>query len=283
MGIHNPLGQESNYPTKYDPGLIFPIPREKYRADIKNPCSQGEDTWNCYEFSWLNSAGKPEVAIVQITLPARTPCIVESKSLKLYLGSFANERFKDLSTVLKTITKDLEAQLNSREIRITAISPADWIKSCLITKPQGDCIDYLIQESDCLQYDSGILLKSERKYQENTLIYSDLFRSLCPVTNQPDWATVLIEAEGGSWNYVSVLEYLISFRNKPSFHEHCCETIFCDLNEAFKPDFLTVQCKFTRRGGIDINPIRTSDARRRDSTLKLSSDKVLNYSRLARQ
>lgn len=283
MGATNPLGQDTNYPSRYDPSLIFSLARDKYRADIKNPCSQGEDIWNCYEFSWINSGGKPEVAILQLIIPATSKSIVESKSLKLYLGSFANERFQDLSTVLAAIKKDLTKELENNEIKITAAASHDWNKICVITKPQGDCIDSLIQECDYPRYDPEILVNLELEQRANTLIYSDLFRSLCPVTNQPDWATVIIEAEGGSWNYKSVLDYLISFRNKPSFHEHCCETIFSDLKEAFKPDFLTVQCKFTRRGGIDINPIRTSNATRRDSILKLSSDKLKNYSRLPRQ
>jgi 7-cyano-7-deazaguanine reductase len=283
MSNQIPLGKKSEYSSNYDKSLLFPIPRSQYRADIKIPSSYGEDIWNCFEFSWLNQEGKPEIGILQLIVPASSSNIVESKSLKLYLGSFANERFQSSQKIVETIKSDLVSLLGSDDIVAKIISTNEWSRTCRVVEPVGECIDNLIKGCTSFEYNPGLLTLGDLQSKESVLIYSELFRSLCPVTNQPDWATVIIEAEGGRWNYEKLGEYLVSFRNQGGFHEHCCETVFSDLKEHLQPSYLAVQCRFTRRGGIDINPYRTSDPKRRDTVLKLSDRRITDFTRFARQ
>lgn len=277
MKTHNPLGKEVSYPTKYDPSLLFPIPRTKYRALVKNPCFVGFDLWNCFELSWLNNFGVPESAIMQISIPASSPAIVESKSLKLYLGSFAGKNFGNPADVKEAIQKDLTHILGTSEISVSLLSPSEWSKRCTIIEPPGICIDEDIKSSSVYEYTPALLSEGSKSINsEQIIFYSNNFRSLCPVTNQPDWATIVVAADGGNWNLESVGRYLISFRNHAGFHEHCCETIFSDLMEFCAPKNLSVQCFFTRRGGIDINPLRQSS---RD----FMPYQIDNFMRLSRQ
>jgi 7-cyano-7-deazaguanine reductase len=283
MSNQIPLGKKSEYSGNYDKTLLFPIPRSNYRANISTPSTFGEDVWNCFEFSWLNESGRPEIGILQLTVPAASLNIVESKSLKLYLGSFANERFNSITKIIEILKGDLSSLLHSDNINVRILSASEWSRVCRIVEPVGECIDKLIKECSHFDYNPKILSSAKLEPKSSIIVYSELFRSLCPVTNQPDWATVTIEAEGGNWNFEKLGEYLVSFRNHGGFHEHCCETIFSDLKEHCEPNYLAVQCRFTRRGGIDINPLRTSDPKRRDTVLKASSPKITDFSRFARQ
>lgn len=260
MSIHNPLGQNVTYPTQYDSSLLFAIPRTKYRDSIKLPCATGYDVWNCFEISWLNQSGVPQVGIARISIPANSTSIVESKSLKLYLGSFVGERFGSPAKVKEVIEKDLNQILGTSEIYLSLLSPTEWSEKCTIIEPPGICLDKEIRSSSVYDYTPSLLSEGPKSTFSNQLIFhTNNFRSLCPVTNQPDWATIVVAIDGGEWNLENVGKYLISFRNHAGFHEHCSETIFSDLMEFCSPKNLSVQCFFTRRGGIDINPLRLSD------------------------
>lgn len=260
----NPLGQHSDLPKSYCPEVLFKIPRAKYRAQIvadgKSSADTGCDLWNCYEFSWLCPQGVPWNAVLQITIPATSESIIESKSLKLYLGSFSQERFETHQTVLNVIRADLIMMVNSEDLRLRLLDQGKW-NNLQVAKPPGVCIDEKVLTCSKYEYASELLLvgrNTQASETETTVVHSDLFRSLCPVTGQPDWATVIIGYRGGRWDYNTLGQYLVSFRNHGGFHEHCCETIFQDLRRYCQPAELCVECRFTRRGGIDINPIRTT-------------------------
>ncbi len=280
---NNPLGKQSNYYNNYDKKLLFPILREEYRKQIKTPSIIGNDIWTAYEFSWLNLQGVPQLAILQIIVAADSKLITESKSLKLYLGGFAGEKFHSEAEVSVRILADLKEATQSDSVTVNLIRPTDWRLLCQIVEPVGECLDDKISSCSIFDYSPSLLKTSKMSPKKEILVYSNLFRSLCPVTSQPDWATVSIEAEGGYWDYEALGQYLVSFRNHNGFHEHCCETIMSDILESCRPEFLSVECKFTRRGGIDINPFRTTNGARRDSILKGHSPKIINLSRLARQ
>lgn len=283
MKTDNPLGKQSSYSNNYDKTLLFPINRQEYRTRIGAKFESGYDSWTCFEFSWLSATGVPEIGIVQIVLPASSTNIVESKSLKLYLGGFSGERYSSLQELKQILKKDLSEAIQSECIAINLYSPKDWRQLCRISEPPGENIDTLITECNVYDYSPDILNNRNLAPKNEVLVNSNLFRSLCPVTSQPDWATIIIEAEGGVWDYPSLGQYLVSFRNHNGFHEHCCETIMHDLLANCRPEFLAVECRFTRRGGIDINPMRTTDPLKRSALLKPYDPKLVNLNRFARQ
>jgi len=254
-----PLGKTSPNPEKYSPDLLFPIPRDTHRALLnyqKTIPFMGVDIWNAYELSWLNTKGKPEVAIAQIEIPFDSPNIVESKSLKLYLNSLNNERFSSSDEVKSQITKDLSACLKS-SVKISLFEATSWSDFKFIS-PTGNCLDRLDIDINPLDTPNPNWLKSNFGSApiEETL-YSNLLKSNCPVTGQPDWATITISYTGPSIDQGALLRYLISYRNHQEFHEHCVEKIFCDIKNMCKPLKLLVYARYTRRGGLDINPFRT--------------------------
>lgn len=251
-----PLGKKIKTTSIYNPGLLFPISRKEYRdkINIKNIYFNGYDIWNAYELSWLSNNGKPEVRILQIVYSSNSDFIIESKSLKLYLNSFNMSKFSTENEVKEVITKDLNKILKTSFLQIKLSDINKKIKYSKI--PDKLLLDNLDIKTD--SYEINKLLLKKNKNKETTIErFSNLLRTNCPVTNQPDWATIFIKYRS---NYfledVSLLKYIISFREHSDFHESCCERIFNDIYLIINPLFLIVKCFYTRRGGIDINPAR---------------------------
>lgn len=252
-----PLGIQVDHKETYHPAHLFPVPRKEARAGlgIDTPLPfTGSDIWNAYELSWLDAKGKPWVALGEIVFPCTTKNIVESKSLKLYFNSFNQTRFDSQKQVAACIKKDLSACVQS-DVRVTLFSP-DEAPSFCIEKPKGTCIDHLDVTIDDFNVRPAYLKTGAARTKER--LYSNLLRTNCPVTRQPDWATVFIAYSGPAMDHEGLLKYLISFRCHTGFHENCVETIYMDILNRCCPDTLTVSARFTRRGGIDINPFRTN-------------------------
>lgn len=255
-----PLGQTSEYPERYDTSVLHPIPRAAGRAELQLDRRflpfQGMDIWNAYELSWLNEKGKPQVALMKLLVGADSENIVESKSLKLYLGSFNGSRFDSQEQVRATIEKDL-SQLLQGEVQVRLDSLQQGTEFAVVQLP-GLCIDELDVEADRYLVDAELLRRESDDKVEETL-HSHLMRSCCPVTGQPDWASIMIQYQGPKISHSSLLQYIISYRNNQEFHEQCVERVFMDIWNYFKPKKLIVHARYTRRGGIDINPYRSSE------------------------
>lgn len=257
---HAPLGKVSENPQTYSPEILFAIPRLENRqtlglVDPKHPLFFGMDIWNAYEISWLGLSGKPEVAIGQIHVPANSPNIFESKSLKLYLNSLNHSRFATTEDVQKTIANDL-SQVAGATVSVKLLNPEQW-KKLSFTEFEGKLLDRLNIEIDPNQGpDKNWLSSKTNESPVEETLYSNLLRSNCPVTGQPDWASISIQYLGPEINEEGLLRYLISFRQHQEFHEHCVEKIYCDIKQMCKPSKLSVYARYTRRGGIDINPFR---------------------------
>ena len=252
------LGRKVSYKNSYDPKLLFAILRADNRQELnisqELPFS-GCDFWNAYEVSWLNKAGKPAIAIAEIQVPCDSPKLIESKSLKLYLNSLNNEKFTDMLTVEKIITQDLSDYLES-EILVKLIAPKQFA-SISRNNFSGACIDDL--DIECVDYsvNSSLLTTTDTIITEK--VYSNLLKSNCKITGQPDWASIQISYKGREIKHENLLRYIVSYRNHNEFHEHCVERIFTDIMQQCQPELLTIQACFTRRGGIDINPCRSND------------------------
>lgn len=255
------LGKSTQYPDQYDPSLLFPIPRVENRAKIGIQAGQalpfvGVDIWNAFELSWLNQKGKPQIALAEFQIPADSPNMIESKSFKLYLNSLNNARFEDESEVKERLIKDLSAIAGSKIT--TRINPAEASSKKGMQEMGGVLIDRLDIEIDpSLPADSGLLGVNESFGPIEQCLVSHLLKSNCPVTGQPDWASIQIRYQGRPILEEGLLRYLIGFRNLGEFHEHCVETIFTDIKRQCKPEKLSVYARYTRRGGLDINPFRT--------------------------
>ncbi len=256
---NSPLGRQSAYIEHYQPELLFPILRKIKRDEINVPAElpfYGYDLWNAYEVSWLNTKGKPIVAIATISLPANSPYLIESKSLKLYFNSFNQTQFTHLTSVENTIAADLSHATQSHvTVQLTPLHLAHTHQS--IHSLPGICLDDLDITIDNYQLYSPNL-SIEKKTTTETL-HSHLLKSNCLVTGQPDWGSVIIFYSGNKINHESLLKYLIGFRQHNEFHEQCVERIFMDIQRTCKPTKLTVYARYTRRGGIDINPYRSSE------------------------
>lgn len=253
------LGKKAEYDPHYNPDKLFPIPRKLNRDKIGVPTVLpffGFDIWNHYEVSWLNEKGKPTVGLAEIIYNCDSPCIIESKSMKLYFNSFNNTRIKDVDTLQKTIKKDLEARVGvTVDVKII---PMNQVKEEKLYRGfQGICLDEL--DIDCSSY----LLNPSYLTTENQVVsetvYSDLLKSNCLVTNQPDWGSVQIRYEGNKINHEGLLRYIVSFRDCNEFSETSIERIFMDIMQHCRPQKLTVYGRFTRRGGLDINPCRSTE------------------------
>lgn len=267
------LGKEVIYKNTYDSSLLFAIERSINRSEINiydNLPFDGLDVWRCYEISWLGAKGKPEVGILELYIPAVSKYLIESKSLKLYLNSFNNSVFESRYIVMQVIKNDLEHKLECN-INLDLKLVRDFKNNNLsfnklsFNKLPGKCLDDLDIDFCDYKLDKG-LLKIDKNLDKNLdrfiseELYTDLFKSNCPITNQPDWASIWISYSGeNKINHESLLKYLISFRNNNEFHEHCVERIFVDILSQCKVDKLTVAAYYTRRGGIDINPWRSND------------------------
>ena len=262
---HSPLGQASSYADQYDASLLFPIPRLAKRAEIgigEIPPFLGADLWTAFELGWLNLRGKPQVALAHFTVPCETPNIVESKSFKLYLNSFNNTRFADAAQVQARLKADIsEAAWRGAPQTSTVgvkLLPPDLFDREDIAELDGLSLDRL--DVECSRYTPAPELLSA-VFDEppvSEVLTSNLLKSNCLVTGQPDWGSVRISYSGPQINQEGLLLYLVSFRNHNAFHEQCVERIFMDIWTRYKPVKLTVYARYTRRGGLDISPFRTS-------------------------
>jgi 7-cyano-7-deazaguanine reductase len=252
------LGKKSAYDAIYDPEKLFPIPRQRNRDAIGVPSAlpfSGYDFWNHYEVSWLNEKGKPIVAMAEIIVPCDSPNIIESKSMKLYFNSFNNSHFADAKTVQTIMQRDLQERIKVPvTVRLITLPQIETQKVAFSL--EGTCVDDLDVECNVYTIDTSFLTTEENHAEES--LYSNLLKSNCLVTNQPDWGSVQISYKGKQINHAGLLRYLVSFRNVNEFSEQCIERIFMDITRLCKPDELTVFGRFTRRGGIDINPYRSS-------------------------
>lgn len=254
------LGKKSPYEDQYNPEKLFPIPRHLRRDELGLGATLpffGYDIWNHFEVSWLNPKGKPIVAIAEIIYSADSSHIIESKSMKLYFNSLNNTVFESLSLVEKTVTEDLSARLNASTVRVTITPLQDFKPQLLHARLPGQSIDEL--DVTCTRYhtdESSLFTESDQLVEET--LCSDLLKSNCLVTNQPDWCSVQIQYKGKKINQEGLLKYLVSFRNDNEFHEQCIEKIFIHLLNRCSPEMLTVYGRSTRRGGIDINAFRST-------------------------
>jgi 7-cyano-7-deazaguanine reductase len=254
------LGKQSEYDAAYNPAKLFPIPRLRNREAIGILTSElpfyGFDYWNHYEVSWLNAKGKPTAAIAEIIYGCDSLNIIESKSMKLYFNSFNNTKFKNLETVQALITKDLAERLGGSTVSVRIIPVNQFKDEKLQAQLSGICIDEL--DIDCSIYhtDKSFLTTDDTNVEET--LYTDLLKSNCLVTNQPDWCSVQIHYKGKKINREGLLRYIVSFRNDNEFHEQCIEKIFVHIMERCQPTELTVYGRSTRRGGLDINSFRST-------------------------
>ncbi|MDH1635431.1 NADPH-dependent 7-cyano-7-deazaguanine reductase QueF [Aeromonas caviae] len=251
------LGQQSAYISQYTPSLLQPVPRSLNRDDLglrgELPF-QGSDVWTLYELSWLNAKGKPVVAIGEVFVPATSPNLIESKSFKLYLNSFNQTRCDSLEAVQALLVQDLSGCAGA-PVSVTLFT-LDQAPHQIAQLP-GECIDNLDIEVDGYEFDETLLQGAAgREIVEETL-HSHLLKSNCLVTSQPDWGSVVIHYRGPRLDREKLLRYLISFRQHNEFHEQCIERIFTDLKHFCAPEKLTVHARYTRRGGLDINPFRS--------------------------
>lgn len=253
------LGKIVEYKDKYDPSALHAISRQIGRDEINvnsdNLPFTGVDIWNGYEVSWLSESGKPEVRIIEFTFDCQSPNLVESKSFKLYLNSFNNTKFKTDAEVKQLMEYDLST-ISGSKVKVQ-IYNLDNIEKFQIYKPYGKCLDDINIITDIYHPDKNLLQLEQVEAKEE--LYTNLLKSNCLVTGQPDWATLLISYEGQKINHASLLKYVISFRNHNEFHEQCVERIFKDITEICAPKYLKVEARYTRRGGLDINPIRTNE------------------------
>jgi 7-cyano-7-deazaguanine reductase len=256
----SPLGKATEYQSHYAPELLFPIPRQLKRSELGIADSAlpfaGEDLWNAYELSWLNAKGKPVVAVGTFRVPATSPNLIESKSFKLYLNSFNQTAFDSLETVSATMTSDLSAAAGSPVT--VALEQLSQRPQAAIGIPEGSLLDDLDIACDRYQPAPDLLASLPGETVEETL-YSHLLKSNCLVTGQPDWAMVVIRYRGAPIDRAGLLRYIVSFRNHNEFHEQCVERIFTDVQARCRPDALAVYARYTRRGGLDINPFRSTD------------------------
>ena len=253
------LGKPVCYTTQYDPSLLFLIPRQIKRDEIGligDLPFMGADIWNAYEISWLNQRGKPQVAIATFIVPADTPNIIESKSFKLYLNSYNQTRLASHEVLVAQLCADVSAAVGGHvQVRLTL--PDDF-GALAMGELEGELLDRLDIEVDSYTPNPALLrLNTETEIVTQTYL-SHLLKSNCLVTGQPDWATVQIHYVGASINAEGLLRYLIGFRNHNEFHEQCVERIFVDILHYCRPMKLSVYARYTRRGGLDINPWRTN-------------------------
>nr|WP_315493975.1 NADPH-dependent 7-cyano-7-deazaguanine reductase QueF [uncultured Rhodoferax sp.] len=259
------LGKTSAYVDQYDASLLFPIPRAGKRAEIGITGAApffGADMWTAFELSWLNLRGKPQVALVHFTIPCESPNIVESKSFKLYLNSFNNTRFADATEVLERLRTDISEAVWRGGVVQSSIG-VKLIDAALFDREPVHELDGLNLDRldvECTHYQPApeLLTTVPDEGAVDEVLVSNLLKSNCLVTGQPDWGSVQIRYAGLPIQQEGLLQYLVSFRNHNEFHEQCVERIFMDIWTRCKPTKLTVYARYTRRGGLDINPFRTS-------------------------
>ena len=254
------LGQKTEYASQYDRTLLQPVPRALNRDGLgitqNQPFTIGADIWTAYEISWLNEKGLPQVAIADIYLDYQSQNLIESKSFKLYLNSFNQSKFTDINSVQQTMQRDLsECAQGYVKVRLNSVAVYDSQK---IDHLQGDCIDEQDIEITSYEFNADWLKDCVSDEIVEEKLVSHLLKSNCLITNQPDWGTLHIHYVGKKIDHEKLLRYVVSFRQHNEFHEQCVERIFCDLMHYAKPEKLTVYARYTRRGGLDINPFRSN-------------------------
>lgn len=252
------LGRQTPVLREYAPHVLHCIPRAgaRQRLNVSAASFYGADLWHAYEMSWLDNDGRPVVRVGRFTVPASSPHIVESKSFKVYLNSLNNTRFATLEAARATIVHDISrAAGEAVDLQLLLVGDPSLVGTTLV----GQCLDELPvaywsgePQAEQLQVQSGHIVEE--------VLYSHLLRSLCPVTGQPDWATVWLHYRGAAMDHSSLLQYIIAYREHQEFHEQCAERMFCDIARRCAPQFLHLQAFYTRRGGLDINPFRSTDA-----------------------
>ncbi|MCL2161567.1 MAG: NADPH-dependent 7-cyano-7-deazaguanine reductase QueF [Betaproteobacteria bacterium] len=255
---HSTLGKQADYRDAYAPELLFPIARQGKRSEIGLRADAlpfiGEDLWNAYELSWLDLRGKPVVALARFRVPASSPNLIESKSLKLYLNAFNQERLPGLDAVRATIENDL-SNAAGETVTVEILPLSARPERCFVD-PEGFCLDALDIDIDAYRLCPDVLRAGGARVTET--LYSHLLKSNCPVTGQPDWGMLAVRYTGPAIDRAGLLRYVVSFRQHSEFHEHCVERIFCDILERCGPTDLAVWARYTRRGGLDINPFRST-------------------------
>lgn len=265
---NSPLGKLTNYTNKYNPELLYPIARDsnwKQRGIERNQLPfSGVDIWNSYELSWLDMYGKPEVRLAEIRINANSDNLIESKSFKLYLNSFNLSKFESEHEVKELMQRDLSKQAVGK-VEIKLYRPD---KAPAFGQFSGFCIDNQQITIDKYQPNPDYLTTLNTEVDE--VLYSHLLKSNCPVTGQPDWATLGISYKGKEIDRMGLLKYIISYREHADFHEQCVENIFMHIWQHCQPEELTVYARYLRRGGLDINPFRSSEPLDKIDNLRLS-------------
>ena len=254
------LGQQTKYAEKYDRTLLQPVPRRLNRDQLNitatQPFTIGADIWTAYEISWLNPKGVPQVAIADVSIDFRSENLIESKSFKLYLNSFNQTAFADFADVQQTLQRDLQ-DCAQGEVKVRLNSLADYTAQPIVAL-SGDCIDAQDIEVRDYAFNAALLNHCTGEHLVEETLVSHLLKSNCLITQQPDWGSLQIHYVGKQINREQLLRYIISFRQHNEFHEQCVERIFCDLMQYAKPEKLTVYARYSRRGGLDINPYRSN-------------------------
>ncbi len=255
-----PLGKTSAYVQQYTPGLLFPLARINKRKEIGIDSTDlpffGFDEWTAYEVSWLNSNGLPQVAIARFYIDCRSEFIIESKSFKLYLNSFNQTQFASWQAVESALQSDVSTAVNYEAV--VCLQTLQAAREVSLITWDGICLDQLDIACSNYQVDSS-LLQTDIAEVCDEVLYSDLLKSNCLVTGQPDWGSIRVCYSGKSINKESLLRYIVSFRNHNEFHEQCVERVFKDIMTLCSPAKLLVEARYTRRGGLDINPLRSTD------------------------
>jgi 7-cyano-7-deazaguanine reductase len=265
----SPLGKSSAYQTQYAPELLFPIPRQQKRDEIGIAGTLpffGVDIWNAYEISWLNMRGKPQVAIASVQVPADSPNIIESKSFKLYLNSFNQTRLANTDALLALLREDLAGAVGA-PVYIRLATPEQF-GELKMGELEGLLLDRLDIEVDNYSPSPALLSANHDEAPVEETLVSHLLKSNCLVTGQPDWASVQIHYAGAQIDQEGLLRYLIGFREHNEFHEQCVERIFVDIMRQCQPGRLSVYARYTRRGGLDINPWRSNFSSSKPSNLR---------------
>jgi 7-cyano-7-deazaguanine reductase len=260
---HSPLGKASTYTEHYDASILFPMPRADSRAELGIDSGAslpfyGVDFWNAFELSWLEPSGKPCVALAHVTVSAASPNIIESKSLKLYLNSFNQTVFSSTDEVRDCLMRDLSAVAGA-EVAAELVLPQQFSEQ-RIASLDGLCLDTLPVSIDTYTPHPDFLLAHTEAQAVTETLVTHLLRSNCPVTEQPDWGSLQIAYTGHPIDHEGLLKYIVSLRRHNGFHESCVERIFMELMRRCSPLRLSVYARYTRRGGIDINPFRASHA-----------------------
>ncbi len=257
------LGKTTKYISNYEPSLLQAVPRSLNRDELNLTSEtlpfKGEDVWYGYELSWLNEKGKPVVAVAEFKFPCTSPNLVESKSFKLYLNSFNQSKFANMEVVQSIMIKDLSNVCGElAKVKLFKVSDCPPL---MINHLNAVCIDDLDIEINEYKLQPELLTSGENEKVINESVVSHLLKSNCLITNQPDWASIYIEYSGNKISHAALLKYIVSFRQHNEFHEQCVERIFCDIQKYCNPEKLSVYARYTRRGGLDINPFRTTETR----------------------